>query len=127
MFLASAIAAIAVGGPVYAHSQMSDSIPANMTSAREDLDTLQLKFNRKVRLTVVEVSLNEQKAEVEFPKGFVKEAEVKFQNLGIGCYDWRWIAVAQDGHTMEGMGHFELTTTPQTHTCNFELLSMQQM
>lgn len=121
---AAVIGSMTLAIPALAHSKMSESIPANMTSVGEDLDVLVLKFDRNVRLTVVELIFEDQEIEVDLPQGFVTEAEISFEPLGVGCYDWSWIAIAQDGHTMEGAGHFEIATNPKEHTCEFEGMEM---
>lgn len=105
-FVAASLAALVTTAPAFAHSKMFESVPPSMASVDEGIEELVLKFDRKVRLTVVEVKVGEDTIEVEFPNGFVEEAVVSFEALGPGYYDWSWVAIAQDGHTMEGEGQF---------------------
>ena len=44
----------------------------------------------------------------DLPNGFGTELTVTFEALEAGIYHYAWIAVAQDGHLMEGQGHFEV-------------------
>ena len=42
----------------------------------------------------------------ELPKGFIDETEIQFGALPAGAYWLHWIAIAQDGHTMNGNVRF---------------------
>ena len=90
-----------------------------------------LKFERKVRLTVVEVhaapdggtleALMEHEGDApidgmetielasKLPKGFVDAATVGFSPLDTGVFQLSWIAIAQDGHVMEGDVYFAVS------------------
>lgn len=117
-----------------AHSKMSGSTPASGDTVEVGLETLSLTFDRKVRLTLLDMhqapygmdleaimasmkqnadhTIEGQRA-VEItsaiPKSFVDEASITFDGLGIGVYMVHWIAVAMDGHTMEGDVHFAVS------------------
>jgi len=117
-----------------AHSKMSGSTPASGETVEADLETLLLTFDQKVRLTLVDMhqapegmeldaimaSMGEDadhavegQTEVEItsdmPKSFVDEASIAFDGLEPGIYVVHWIAVAMDGHTMEGDVHFAVS------------------
>lgn len=117
-----------------AHSKMSGSTPASGETVESGLETLSLSFDRKVRLTLVKmhqapegVALEaimasmgedadhniEEQSEVtitsEMPKSFVDETSIAFEGLETGVYMVHWIAVALDGHTMEGDVHFAVS------------------
>ncbi|MGB1157083.1 MAG: copper resistance CopC family protein [Alphaproteobacteria bacterium] len=122
---------LTASSPAAAHSKMSGSTPKSGETVAPGLDTLKLTFDRKVRLTVVDMSQapdgmdldslmgsmdGEEKHAVEgetavnlttpLPKGFVDEASLAFEELETGVYMLHWIAVAMDGHTMKGNVHF---------------------
>lgn len=122
---------LAASSPAAEHSKMSGSKPQSGETVEAGLDTLLLSFDRKVRLTVVEMhkapdgmnlsslmeSMGDEKSHAvegqtaidvtsSLPKGFVDETSVDFDALEVGVYMLHWIAVAMDGHTMEGNVHF---------------------
>ena len=45
----------------------------------------------------------------DLPKSFVDEVSLGFSPLEAGVYMVHWIAVALDGHTMEGDIHFAVS------------------
>ena len=118
----------------HAHSKVNSSNPESGTQVTEDLDTLELGFSKAVRVTrfgllraedgmsMTELMNHDQtaadvldamgEAEItitnDMPKGFGTELAVTFDDLDAGVYRYAWIAVAQDGHLMEGQGHFEV-------------------
>ncbi|MDA8553225.1 copper resistance protein CopC [Alphaproteobacteria bacterium] len=123
----AALAMLMLNAPALAHSKVSGSTPENGETVAE-LDQVMLKFERKVRLTVVELNAvpagvtmdtlmaHDSDEPVEgaeavalisdLPKGFVDGATVEFDPLASGVFWLSWIAVAQDGHVMEGDVHF---------------------
>lgn len=123
------------GGAALAHSKMSGSTPGNGSKVESLIENIELTFDRKVRLTLVDMheapegtDLEEIMAmmgedmdhEVEgqtpvamsstLPKGFVDSATVSFDPLEVGVYMLHWIAIAQDGHVMEGDVHFAVAS-----------------
>lgn len=122
------IALLTINTAAFAHSKMSGSTPSDGATAATGLDTVTLQFDRKVRLTVVSVQsapegtmldtmmamedsegmegMGEIELTTNLPKGFINETEVQFQALPAGAYWLHWIAIAQDGHTMNGNVRF---------------------
>lgn len=117
-----------------AHSKMAGSTPASGDTVEAGLEAISLTFDRKVRLTRVDMhqapegmdmetimsSMGEDQVhdvegqtDVEItsdiPKSFVDEASIEFSALDAGVYMVHWIAVALDGHTMEGEIHFAVS------------------
>ena len=117
-----------------AHSKMSGSRPASGETVVAGIETLSLTFDRRIRLTLVNMhqapdgmeleaimeSMGEGadhtlegQTEVEItsdmPKSFIDEASITFDGLETGVYMMHWIAVAMDGHTMEGDVHFAVS------------------
>lgn len=135
LVLAALAALIAAAGPALAHSKMSGSTPAKGETVAAGLDALDLRFDRKVRLTRVDLDrapegtdldalaarLGEDDKPVELdgqtaveltgnlPKGFVDTATLRFEPLPPGVYWLYWIAIAQDGHVMTGDVPFAVT------------------
>ena len=119
-----------------AHSKVNSSTPESGSQVPEGLETLELGFTQGLRVTrfglhkaedgmsMTEMMDHEQTAaEVlegmgdaeititsDMPSGFGTELAVTFEALDAGIYHYAWIAVAQDGHLMEGQGHFEVVT-----------------
>ena len=134
-FLLSALTLLLVSATTAAaHSKMSGSTPASGETVEAGIETLSLTFDRKVRLTLVNMHQApdgmeleaimalmgedadhtlEGQTEVEItsdmPKSFVDEASIAFDELETGVYMVHWIAVAMDGHTMEGDVHFAVS------------------
>ncbi len=124
--LIALIALLSINTVAFGHSKMSGSTPEDGATVEAGLAAVSLTFDRKVRLTRVmlaaapaemtlaavmsDVEALENQAEIgvlsELPKGFVEETEIDFDPLTPGVYKLHWIAVAQDGHTMEGKVHF---------------------
>ena len=125
---------IAAASTAAAHSKMSGSTPASGVTVEAGLETLTLTFDRKVRLTLVDMHQAPDGMELEAimasmsedadhsieglraveitsdtPKSFVDEASIAFDALATGVYMVHWIAVAMDGHTMEGYLHFAVS------------------
>lgn len=117
-----------------AHSKMSGSTPSSGETAEAGLEVLDLTFDRKVRLTrvdmheapegmtlesVMQTMKEGQDHDIEgqtaveltsdLPKSFVDEVSLGFSPLEAGVYMVHWIAVALDGHTMEGDIHFAVS------------------
>lgn len=117
-----------------AHSKMSGSTPDKGETVAAGLDQFELRFDRKVRLTRVDLSrapedldldaltaqltgdaqpeiegLQAQALTSKLPKGFVDEASLSFESLPAGVYVLHWIAIAQDGHVMSGTVPFGVT------------------
>ena len=117
-----------------AHSKMSGSTPSSGDTAEAGLEVLDLTFDRKVRLTrvdmhqapegmtlesVMKTMMEGQDHDIEgqaaveltsdLPKSFVDEVPLGFSPLEAGVYMVHWIAVALDGHTMEGDIHFAVS------------------
>ncbi len=118
----------------FAHSKVNSSNPESGSQVSAGLETLELNFTKAVRVTrfglhraedgmsmgalmdheqdAAEVLDNMGEAEVpitsDMPNGFGTELAVTFDGLDAGIYHYAWIAVAQDGHLMEGQGHFEV-------------------
>ncbi|MAV46355.1 MAG: copper resistance protein CopC [Alphaproteobacteria bacterium TMED89] len=117
-----------------AHSKMSGSTPSSGDTAEAGLEVLDLTFDRKVRLTrvdmhqapegmtlesVMKTMMEGQDHDIEgqaaveltsdLPKSFVDEVSLGFSPLEAGVYMVHWIAVALDGHTMEGDIHFAVS------------------
>ena len=129
--LLAAFALLLLNSPAFSHSKVSGSMPENGATVEEALDEVMLKFERKVRLTVVEVhaapdgvtleALMEHKGDApidgmetielasKLPKGFVDAATVGFSPLDTGVFQLSWIAIAQDGHVMEGDVYFAVS------------------
>lgn len=113
---------------VFAHSKMSGSMPSDGATAATGLDVVTLQFDRKVRLTVVSVQavpegtmldtimamennegmegMSDIELTSKLPKGFIDATDIQFQALPAGAYWLHWIAIAQDGHTMNGNVRF---------------------
>lgn len=117
-----------------AHSKVNSSNPESGSQVPAGLETLELGFTRPVRVTrfglhraengmsmdalmdhdqdAAEVldAMDESEIAItsELPNGFGTELSIAFDGLGAGIYHYAWIAVAQDGHLMEGQGHFEV-------------------
>ena len=134
-FVLSAFALLmAVASTAAAHSKMSGSSPASGATVEAGLETLSLTFDRKVRLTLVDMHHAPEGMDLEaimasmsedadhrieglraveitsdLPKSFVDEASIAFDGLATGVYMVHWIAVAMDGHTMEGDVHFAVS------------------
>ena len=121
-------------GPALAHSKMSGSTPAKGETVPAGLETLALTFDRKVRLTRVVLDQAPASADLaeitasmaenpglkikgaapialtsKLPKGFLDSLEVKVDSLDAGVYVLRWIALAEDGHTMKGAVPFSVS------------------
>ena len=117
-----------------AHSKMSGSTPSSGDTAEAGLEVLDLTFDRKVRLTrvdmhqapegmtlesVMKTMMEGQDHDIEgqaaveltsdLPKSFVDEVSLGFSPLEAGVYMVHWIAVALDGHTMEGDINFAVS------------------
>lgn len=132
--LSALVLLMAAATTAVAHSKMSGSTPASGDTVEVGLETLSLTFDRKVRLTLLDMhqaldgmdleaimaSMSEntdhtiegQRAvEItsDIPKSFVDEASIAFDGLATGVYMVHWIAVAMDGHTMEGDVHFAVS------------------
>ena len=132
--LSALVLLMAAATTAAAHSKMSGSTPASGDTVEVGLETLSLTFDRKVRLALLDMhqapdgmdleaimaSMSEnadhtiegQRAvEItsDIPKSFVDEASITFDGLGTGVYMVHWIAVAMDGHTMEGGVHFAVS------------------
>ena len=119
----------------FAHSKVNNSNPESGSQVPVGLNTLELSFTKAVRVTrfglhraedgmsldalmdheqdAAEVldSMGEAAVPItsDMPNGFGTELSVTFDGLDAGTYHYAWIAVAQDGHLMEGQGHFEVT------------------
>ena len=119
------IALLTLNTTAFAHSKMSGSTPSDGATAAAGLETVTLQFDRKVRLTVVTVDaapegimldtmmatedgegLEAIALTAKLPKGFIEETDIQFDALPAGTYWLQWIAIAQDGHTMEGQVRF---------------------
>ncbi len=128
------ITLLALPSMAFAHSKVNSSNPESGSQVSEGLATLELNFTKAVRVTrfglhraedgmsmemfmdheqdAAEVLEGMGEAEVpiisDMPSGFGTELAVTFDGLEAGIYHYAWIAVAQDGHLMEGQGHFEV-------------------
>lgn len=117
----------------FAHSKVNSSNPESGSQVPTGLETLELNFTKAVRVTrfglhraedgmSMEMLMDHEQdaaevldamgdAEVaitsDMPNGFGTDLVVTFEGLDAGIYHYAWIAVAQDGHLMEGQGHFE--------------------
>ena len=125
---------MAAAATAAAHSKMSGSTLPSGDTVEVGLETLSLTFDRKVRLTLLNMhkapegldleaimaSMSENADQTiegqraveitsDIPKSFVDEASINFDGLGTGVYMVHWIAVAMDGHTMEGDVHFAVS------------------
>ena len=122
------IALLTLNTTAFAHSKMSGSTPSDGATAAAGLETVTLQFDRKVRLTVVTVDaapegimldtmmatedgeglegLEAIALTAKLTKGFIEETDIQFDALPAGTYWLQWIAIAQDGHTMEGQVRF---------------------
>ncbi|MAH87554.1 MAG: hypothetical protein CMF26_02960 [Kiloniella sp.] len=132
---AALLVCFSLATPALSHSKMSGSNPASGTSVGVGIDSIELVFDRAVRLTRVdlvqapdqmdlemmmammtngEMQDLEGQIEVEIasklPRGFVDSTRVNFEGLEHGIYMLHWIAIAQDGHTMKGDVHFAVVT-----------------
>ncbi|MGB0785766.1 MAG: copper resistance CopC family protein [Alphaproteobacteria bacterium] len=119
----------------FAHSKVNSSDPDSGSQVVEGLAKFELGFTQPVRVTrfgliridasVAAEDLMERDPDdaaallnsvgasglittSKIPKGFSAELTLTFDPLEPGIYQYVWIAVAQDGHLMEGQGHFEV-------------------
>ena len=122
------VALLTFNTAAFGHSKMSGSTPSDGATAAAGMETVALQFDRKVRLTVVTVQaapkgtmldammaledsegmehMGDIDLNSELPKGFIDETEIQFGALPAGAYWLHWIAIAQDGHTMNGNVRF---------------------
>ena len=120
----------------FAHSKVNSSNPESGSQVPSGLETLELNFTKPVRVTHFGLHRAEDGMSMDtlmdhdqdaadvldkmggvevpitsdMPNGFGTELVVTFNGLDAGIYHYAWIAVAQDGHLMEGQGHFEVMT-----------------
>lgn len=100
----------------WAHAKMTESVPKDGASVAAGLSSVELKFSKPMRLTLVRIHSAKVDADVavkgELPKTFVEEATVLVEPLAAGAYDVQWTAVSQDGHVMKGDFEFKVKEPP---------------
>jgi len=96
----------------FAHSKMAESIPPDGGTAQAGLETLQLSFQKPVRVMLVKVKRIDEAADIPVLKkgivGFSKTYRVVVPPLAAGAYEVTWTSVAKDGHVMKGTLTFTL-------------------
>lgn len=113
------LAALIFAGPVFAHVQLTNAVPADNAMLMQTPHRLSLTFSGKVRLTKLSLSSADNNS-VEF--GFKPSAAAAEQFswalpvLSRGNYRVSWVALGADGHKMSGDFGFMLhgAATPET-------------
>jgi methionine-rich copper-binding protein CopC len=109
----AALLLIAVPDVVFAHAQMTASVPKDGAVAPAGLSEIEMSFSKPLRLTVVHVMQATERKEIplasELPKSFVSSAKLAVGALTKGAYEVTWTAVADDGHVMNGSFKFSVS------------------
>ncbi|MEO1651578.1 MAG: copper resistance protein CopC [Pseudomonadota bacterium] len=107
------VAMLVISSTATAHTKMSTSVPAQGSSVRTGLETIQLGFAKPVRVMVVKVKRTDQADDIPLvsqgKSAFATSYDVKTTPLGAGTYDVNWTAIAKDGHVMKGTLSFTVT------------------
>jgi methionine-rich copper-binding protein CopC len=107
---------LATSASVWAHAKMTESVPKDGATVPAGLSSVDLRFSKPMRLTLVRIHNAETDADVpvnsELPKTFVEEATLSIEPLAAGAYEVHWTAVSQDGHVMKGGFGFTVRKPP---------------
>ena len=98
--------------PVWAHSKPSETWPANNAVLAALPDTLEMMFDKGIRLTRVVLSVPGQEPtdlDLSNLSGFVTEASVPMAGSGAGEYLIEWRGLSIDGHAMQDEIRFTVT------------------
>ena len=100
----------------WAHAKMTESVPKDGATVPAGLSSVELKFSKPMRLTLVRIHSAKADADVavkgELPMTFVEEATISVEPIAAGAYDVHWTAVSQDGHVMKGDFEFTVEESP---------------
>lgn len=112
----AAVVALMATLSAWAHAKMTQSVPKDGATVLAGLSSIELKFSKPMRVTLVRVHDAKADADVplngKLPKTFVDAASVSVEPLSAGSYDVSWTAVSQDGHVMKGTFAFSVADAP---------------
>ena len=101
----------------FAHTALSEAMPADGAMVMEAPENLQLSFTEEVRLLKAAVMLGEEEIDIEFKPSATaaKQFTVALPKLENGHYTVAWSVMGADSHRVEGklsfmvgmMGHQE--------------------
>lgn len=107
----SPIAAICVlaTSPVWAHTELTGSMPSDKATVNAPLKEIMLKFEEPVRLTALSLAdaSGAKKALADVPKEDAARFTIAVRDsLAPGSYVATWRAVGDDTHVVTGQIHF---------------------
>lgn len=105
MFRTAAIMiAMALGGPVSAHSALISSTPVDGAELEVSPDQISMEFNQRIRLTKVSLigDGGEIEVDVSGSADFLTTVEMAVAELRPGTYRVEWRGLSVDGHIQSG-------------------------
>lgn len=103
--LAASVLISALAAGALAHSKLASSAPRDGVTLSEAPAEISLDFNKKIRLTRVEMTHREQPAvqlELGDQTGFERAFTLPMEAGGTGLYRIEWRGLGVDGHAMQG-------------------------
>jgi methionine-rich copper-binding protein CopC len=99
-----ALSASLVAGSAFAHTELSQSVPADQAALEVAPKEVMLHFSQAVRLTALSVTKQgESPADLgPLPAGTNEHFVVPAGDLAAGAYTVEWRALAGDGHALRG-------------------------
>ncbi len=98
------LALLAVSSTAFAHTKLTESVPAADTTLAAAPDAIELQFSQPVRLTALSLSQGETRVDLgAIPKQPATTFSVAISNpLMAGVYSVEWRAVSEDTHVVSG-------------------------
>ena len=97
--------------PALAHSEKESMTPANGAVLDSVPETIELRFDDKMRLTKVGMTHAETHTEpldLGAQSGFAQDFSLPLTSMGPGVYQIEWRGLGIDGHAMNGAFSFEV-------------------
>jgi len=107
-------AAMMSSSPVFAHARLQSTSPAADAQLAAQPKSLTLKFNEKVQLAVLKLTVAGKEIPVALDRGAAPalQVTVALPTLPAGKCEVQWSALsADDGHVTKGMFSFVITGT----------------
>lgn len=99
-----AVSLVFFAGAAFAHTELSESTPADKAALEQAPHDIVLRFSEAVRLTALSITKQGGKAVQlsPLPAGNMERFSVAVPSVDTGAYTVEWRALGDDGHAVHG-------------------------